>query len=104
MQMPQQTNPWFVLIRMVRPEYPSQATEEQRRTPVIIVEVAFFVNEEGKVTASYILSSTGGEVFNVVVLKAVNQWVYKPVYRDGQAPQGFWNRLTIRFKSPYFRS
>ena len=101
MNLPQQTNPWFVLLRMVRPQYPSGATEEERHTPVIIVEVAFYVNEEGKVTHSYILSSTGSATFNEVVLRAVNQWVYKPVAPEGRAPQGFWNRLTIRFRSPY---
>jgi TonB family protein len=86
---------------MGRPQPPRGATEEARRRPVITVEVAFFVNEEGRVTHSYILSSTGGPSFNEVVLKAVNQWLYKPVAREGRPPQGFWNRLTIRFKSPY---
>lgn len=101
MNLPQQTNPWFVLIRMVRPQYPSSATEAERRTPIIVVEVAFFVSEEGNVTASYILNSTGSRAFNEVVLKAVDQWLYKPVWYDGRPPRGFWNRLTIRFKSPY---
>jgi TonB family protein len=101
MNLPQQTNPWFVLLSMVRPQYPSGATETERRIPVIVVEVAFYVNEEGKVTHSYILSSTGGQTFNEVVLRAVNQWLYKPISKDGRAPEGFWNRLTIRFRSPY---
>ena len=69
-----------------------------------IVEVAFFVSERGQVTHSYILNSTGGPIFNDVVLKAVNQWLYQPVWHNGLPPQGFWNRLTIRFKSPYSNS
>ncbi|MFH1842705.1 MAG: TonB family protein [bacterium] len=101
MNLPQQTNPWFVLIRMVRPQYPSNATEADRRKPLVRVEVAFFVGEEGKVTASYIISSSGGPAFGEVVLKAVNEWLYKPVWHQGKPPQGFWNHIVIRFRSPY---
>jgi TonB family protein len=101
-QLPQQTNPWFVLIRMIRPQYPINATERQRRTPVIEVEVAIYINEKGQVTASMILASEGGPVFNEVVLKAVNQWLYKPITRNGRGPEGRWQTIIWRFKSPYF--
>ena len=101
--LPQQTNPDFVLIRMIRPHYPSQASEEQRRTPLINVEAAIYIAESGEVTASMILSSNGGPVFDEVVLKAVNQWLYKPIIKDGRPPEGRWQTLTWRFWSPYIR-
>ena len=101
MRLPSQTNPWFRLIRMVRPRYPADADVSAMTAPQIAVEVAFYVNEEGRVTGSYIMSNSGGEPFARVVLKAVDQWLYEPVVLpDGNLPQGFWNRLTIYFRSP----
>ncbi len=102
--LPQQTNPDFVLIKMVRPTYPGNATEEQRRTLVINVEVAIYIEVTGQVTASMILSSDGGPTFDEVVLRAVNQWLYRPIIKDGKPPQARWQTLTWRFWSPYARS
>lgn len=99
--LPQQTNPDFVLIRMIRPQYPAHATEAQRRTPVIKVEAAIYIEVTGEVTASMILSSNGGQVFDEVVLQAVNQWLYRPIIKDGKPPQARWQTLTWRFWSPY---
>lgn len=103
LNLPRQTNPWFVLERMVRPQYPLGADAQARRQPLVTVEVAFYVNEAGRVTASYILRSDGGPLFDDVVLKAVNAWLYRPLAASGLAPEGFWVRLTVRFRSPYFR-
>lgn len=101
MRLPQQTNPCFVLDRMVRPEYPLAADEAARRLPVVKVEVAFYVAETGEVTASYILNSTGGPVFDEVVLRAVNAWRFRPVAKPDCPPLGFWIRLPVSFRSPY---
>jgi TonB family protein len=101
MDTPMQTNPCFILVRQVRPLYPAAATEAERRQAEILVEVAFFVDPEGEVTGSYVLSSTGGPAFAEVALKAVNQWRYRPVPCGGVAPDGFWARLRLRFRSPY---
>lgn len=104
MRLPAQTNPWFRLIRMVRPRYPADASAADMRQPQVIVEVAFYVDPSGKVAGSYIMSNTGGDAFARVVLKAVDQWLYRPVILpDGEAPQGFWNRLTIFFRTPLQR-
>ena len=99
MTLPSQTNPWFRLIHMVRPRYPADATAEDRRLPLIRVEVAFFVTPEGNVEGSYIISNQGSEAFARITLKAVDQWLYEPVGGE-VAPQGFWNRLTLRFRQP----
>ncbi len=99
MNLPAQTNPWFRLIRMVRPRYPADATAEDRLLPMIRVEVAFFVSPEGTIQGSYIISNEGSEAFARITLKAVDEWLYEPV--EGEvAPQGFWNRLTLRFRQP----
>lgn len=101
LRLPQQTSRCFVLERMVRPEYPIGADAAARRLPVVTVEAAFYVDETGRVTASYVISSTGGPVFDEVVLKAVNAWVFRPVEDPTCPPLGFWIRLPVLFHSPY---
>ncbi len=101
MRLPQQTSRCFVLERMVRPEYPLGADAEARRRPLVTVEAAFYVNELGRVTASYVIQSTGGPLFDAVVLKAVNGWLFRPVADPTCPPLGFWIRLPVLFHSPY---
>lgn len=101
MRLPRQTSPCFVLERLVRPEYPADAGEIARRLPLVVVEVAFYVDETGVVSASYILNSTGGPAFDAVVLKAVAQWRYRPLRKPECPPLGFWIRLPVTFRSPY---
>ena len=104
MRLPAQTNPWFRLIRMVRPRYPADAADADLQQPQVVVEVAFYVNESGHVDGSYIMSNTGGQAYARVVLKAVEQWLYEPLLlADGRKPQGFWNRLKIFFRTPLDR-
>lgn len=100
MLLPSQTNPWFRLIRMVRPRYPAEATQEDLDSGIVTVEVAFFVSPTGNVTGSYIISCSGSNAFREITLKAVEQWLYEPILADGKAPDGFWNRLSINFRSP----
>ena len=59
---PAQVNPCFVLKQMIYPVYPIDAGPEQRRLPLVRVEVAFYVDVTGAITASYILDSEGGPV------------------------------------------
>jgi outer membrane biosynthesis protein TonB len=95
------TNPWFTLVRMVRPQYPTGVSEEMRRRPLVTVEAAHYVDELGHVTASYVVASDGGEEFGQAVLRALQQWIYKPVDPSGRAPGGFWKPTIWRFRSPY---
>lgn len=101
MNLPQMTNPDFVLEHWVLPLYPAGAGEEQRRQPVILVWANFFVDEAGQVTAAMIESSEGGPVFDEVVLRAVRQWRFRVTAPEGRARAGFWWRVPFRFKSPY---
>lgn len=99
MRLPAQSNPWFRLVRMVRPRYPADATAQDRMLPLVLVEVAFYVSPSGTIEGAYIISNEGSDAFARVTLKAVEEWLYEPISAD-VAPQGFWNRLTLRFRQP----
>ena len=100
LQLPTQTNPCFHLQRQVYPRYPADAATADRMRPVITVKVAFFVGPDGAIDGSYVMSSDGGRPFDEVVLKAVDQWLYEPDFAACASPDGFWNVLTVLFRSP----
>ena len=85
----------FILQKFVRPDYPSGAGQVDR-TRTIVVWVAMYVNELGKVEHAYIERSDGGPLFEQAVLEAVLQWEYRPLVVDNQ-PQGFWDRQQVQF-------
>ncbi|MBK8166527.1 MAG: energy transducer TonB [bacterium] len=96
--LPQQTSPDWYILRLVRPEYPVLASEQDRRRPVINVVVWIFVDPQGDVTAAQLVSNDGGDVFAQAVLEAVQQW--KLGWRvDPQ--KGRQLVLPWRFTSPY---
>ncbi len=99
MHLPAQMNPCFVLDRLVRPEYPLEADAQARAQRAISVEAAFYVSETGAVTGAYILQSSGLPLFDDVVLRAVNQWRFKPVTDPACPGLGFWVRLPVIFRS-----
>jgi TonB family protein len=96
--LPQQTSRDWYILRLVRPEYPVLASEQDRRRPVINVVVWIFVDPQGNVTAAQLVSNDGGDVFAQAVLEAVQQW--KLGWRvDPQ--KGRQLVLPWRFNSPY---
>lgn len=100
LKLPTQTNPCFHLRRQVYPRYPADASHADRARPLITVKVAFFVGPEGRVGGSYIMTSDGSAPFDDVVLKAVEQWRYEPDFAACASPDGFWNVLTVLFRTP----
>ncbi len=100
LKLPTQTNPCFHLEKQVYPRYPADAEDVDRLRATLEVKVAFFVGPDGGVGGSYIMSSEGGTAFDQVVLKAVEQWRYKPDFAACASPDGFWNVLTVIFRSP----
>lgn len=100
LKLPTQTNPCFHLERQVYPRYPADAESADRLQAEITVKVAFFVDAEGRVGGSYIMNSDGGTAFDVVVIKAIEQWRYTPDFDACASPDGFWNVLTVLFRSP----
>jgi len=90
MLRPTQQSNDFVLIRLVRPNYPRNAPVHLRQRSVT-VEVAIYVELDGKVGGAYI-SSSGGKVFDEAVLAAVHQWEYRYVGPEGQQEE-VWDQV-----------
>jgi len=101
MALPMQSNPDFFIEHLVRPEYPIEATELERRTPVIVVKIGLFVAKDGSVSDAIILDSTGSASFEAAVLVAVRQWRFSWRVDPGA---GRWLQFPFNFKSPYFSS
>jgi TonB family protein len=99
MARPLQTNPDYYILNLVRPQYPLDASETERRTPVIIVTVAIHVGPDGLVSDAWITRNTGGPHFGEECLKAVRQWKFGWRVDPGVGRQF---PITWRFKSPYF--
>jgi len=99
MATPIQTSRNYYIKTMVRPEYPLDATEEERNTPVIFVDVQFFFTPDGKVSACMIQNTNGGKAFTTEVIEKMNQWIIG-FYND--PGPGLWMETTWKFKSPYF--
>lgn len=97
--MPRQSNPDLFIIHQVDPEYPLEASEDDRRTPTIYVLVAVFVNAEGDVTEAMIVANTGSRVYADEVVKKVKQWKFGWRVPPGA---GRWIQLPYNFNSPYF--
>jgi len=99
LRLPSQSNPDWYILKQVNPEYPLEASETERRTPVIFVRAAIFVEKDGKVSAHMVLATNGSPAFTRAVLAALSQWEFG--WRV--APQeGRWIEMTWNFKSPYF--
>ena len=99
MALPMQSNPDYYILHMVRPEYPPDATESERRTPVIFVNVVIFVGPDGLVTDAWVNNTNGSRLFVEETLKAVRQWKF-----GWRIDPGIGRQYVIpwRFKSPYF--
>jgi TonB family protein len=93
---PSQRSLDFVLVKLVRPEYPHGVPLAlQSRT--ITVDVAIYVESDGKVSGAYITKGEGGKLFESEVLRAVRQWEYRYVGQEGDA-QPFWDQVRWIFK------
>lgn len=99
LNLPQQSNPDWFIIKSPKPEYPFGAPEEERRIPIIFVKVAFFVGPDGTVTDAMIQGSNGGAAYADEVIKNILNWELGWRVPPGA---GRWYYTTIHFKSPYF--
>ena len=97
--MPRQSNPDLYIIRQVHPQYPLDASEEDRRAPRIYVLVAVFVAPSGDVTEAMVMANTGGRVYADQVLEKVKLWKFGWRVDPGA---GRWIQLPYYFNSPYF--
>ena len=99
LKLPSQTNPDWYILKQVRPEYPLDASEAERRLPIVFVKAAIFVGPDGTVLEKMILATNGGRAFAQEVLDALGQWKFGWRVDPGQ---GRWIEMTWNFKSPYF--
>jgi len=99
MSLPMQTNQDFFIVHLERPNYPLSASESERRTPVIVVQVGIFVDPQGNVAEAMILASGGSRIFDDAVLAAVRKWKFGWLVEPGA---GRWLQFPFNFKSPYF--
>lgn len=101
MALPMQSNPDYFLLHHVLPEYPLDASETERRTPVILVYVAIWVGPDGLVKEAWVTRNDGSHQFAVEALSAVRQWEFGWRVDPGIGRQ---IHFPFRFKSPYFTS
>jgi len=99
LNLPQQSNPDWYIIKYPKPEYPLNVSEEERRLPIIFVNVAFFVGPDGKVTDAMIQGTNGSAPYADAVIESVLLWEFGWRVPPGA---GRWYHTIINFKSPYF--
>ncbi len=99
MALPMQSNPDYFALHTPLPTYPMNASELERRTPVIVVKVGLFVNPEGKVSEVMILASNGSKAYEDAAIAAVREWRFGWRVAPGA---GRWMQFPFNFKSPYF--
>jgi len=96
--LPLQSNPDCYILELVRPDYPTAATESDRRMPVITVVAYVWLGEDGQVQDVLIARNDGGPAFGDAVRDAVRQWVFG--WRT--APKRMNLVIPFNFRSPYF--
>lgn len=80
-----------LLVRQVRPAYPTPARRAHRQG---WVDVEYTVDAQGKVTDAKVVDARPTHVFDVAALTAVRRWEYRPARRDGHAvPQRVRSRV-----------
>jgi TonB family protein len=79
--------------RYVAPEYPDVAEKLGRKG---LVELEFIVRADGSVANVTVVHAEPAGVFDAAAVKAVRQWRYRPVLRDGHAVEQR-ARLRINF-------
>ena len=96
MVRPSQQSLDFILVKLVRPEYPRKVPR-WLRAKTVVVDVAIYVEADGRVSDAYILRGEGGELFANAVLKTVRQWEYRYIGAMGKE-QPFWDQVRWIFQ------
>ena len=96
MRRPSQRSLDFILVKLVRPRYP-RGVHPSLLATTVTVDVAIYVESDGRVDDAYITRGEGGKLFEDEVLRAVRQWEYRYVGSDGKA-QPFWDQVRWIFR------
>jgi len=86
----------YVILKMVKPEYPQEAMDKGIEGYVII-EV--LIGEDGKVKEAWTRKVYGSESFREASMEAIQEFVFRPKLKDGK-PQEFW--ISFIFKFTFF--
>ncbi|MFO7916289.1 MAG: energy transducer TonB [Candidatus Krumholzibacteriales bacterium] len=86
----------YVILKMVKPEYPRDAMEKGIEGYVII-EV--LIGEDGRVKEAWTRRVYGMESFRKASMEAIEKFVFRPKLKDGK-PQPFW--ISFIFKFTFF--
>lgn len=100
MLLPQQSNPDFFILKHVPAQYPLNASEEDRRIPLIFVKASMFVGPDGKVSDVLVEATNGGQAFVDEVMRKLKMMEFG--WRVDPGP-GRWINTTFNFRSPYFQ-
>lgn len=84
----------YVILRMVKPDYPPEAIEKGLEGYVVI---ELYIGTDGTVAESWIRSAYGDKSFETASLDAVRRFLFKPITENG-APIPFWVSFLITFK------
>lgn len=84
----------YVILKMVKPVYPPHAVEKGLEGYVV---VELYVDTDGTVSEAWIRSAYGDASFETASLRAVRQFLFKPVTENGE-PIPFWVSFLITFK------
>ncbi|MBD3178809.1 MAG: TonB family protein [Candidatus Latescibacteria bacterium] len=86
----------YVILNMVKPEYPEDALEKGIEGYVII-EV--LIDEDGRVKEAWTRKVYGSESFREVSMDAIEKFLFRPKLKDGK-PEPFW--ISFIFKFTFF--
>ena len=85
----------LVAVSRVLPEYPARARLQGIQG---WVQLEITVSPNGRVSGAKVVDAKPKDVFEQAALKAIEQWRFKPAYREGQAvEQKALQRLHFRF-------
>jgi len=84
----------YVILRMVKPEYPTDALLSAEEGYVL---VEAYIAGDGTVNEAYVRSSFGAVSFETSSIAAVKQFLFKPVH-EGAKPVSFWVSFLVKFK------
>jgi TonB family protein len=84
----------YVILKMVRPEYPPEALLNAEEGYVL---VEAYIASDGTVNEAYVRSSYGPYSFESSSLAAVKQFLFKPVVEGGR-PVPFWVSFLVKFQ------
>lgn len=73
-------SPQPALIKLVKPEYPTQAVQNRVSSHIVLV---ITISPEGKVEQAKVVS--GHPLFNEAAIGAVKQWLFAPYLENGRA-------------------